>query len=95
MGTGGFRSLDVLEGSLVASEASVATVALRRVDPSVEGSIYDVLKGLGFDLLPNTAGCYSAAEAFMTLMRPAGSRPITPADTPDKTASVKRRRKSS
>jgi len=63
MGTGGFRSLDVLEASLVASEASVATVALRRVDPSVEGSIYDVLKGLGFDLLPNTAGCYSADEA--------------------------------
>ena len=63
MGTGGFRSLDVLEASLVASEASIATVALRRVDPSVEGSIYDVLKGLGFDLLPNTAGCYSADEA--------------------------------
>ena len=64
MGTGGFRSLVVLEASLVASGASIATVALRRVDPSVEGSIYDVLKGLGFDLLPNTAGCYSAAEAL-------------------------------
>ena len=64
MGTGGFRSLDVLKASLAASQASIATVALRRVDPSVEGSIYDVLKELGFDLLPNTAGCYSAAEAF-------------------------------
>jgi thiazole synthase len=64
MGTGGFRSLDVLKASLASSQASIATVALRRVDPSVEGSIYDVLKELGFDLLPNTAGCYSAAEAF-------------------------------
>ena len=63
MGTGGMRSLAVLEESLAASEASVATVALRRVDPSVEGSIYDLLSRLGLTLLPNTAGCYSAAEA--------------------------------
>lgn len=63
MGTGGFRSLEVLGATLRASAASVATVALRRVDPSVEGSIYDVLGELHFSLLPNTAGCYSAAEA--------------------------------
>ena len=63
MGTGGFRSLELLGATLRASAASVATVALRRVDPSVEGSIYDVLKELNFSLLPNTAGCYSAAEA--------------------------------
>jgi thiazole synthase len=63
MGTGGFRSMDVLEATLVASQSTIATVALRRVDPSVEGSIYDLLKKLNFSLLPNTAGCYSAAEA--------------------------------
>jgi thiazole synthase len=63
MGTGGFRSLDLLEQTLVASQSSIATVALRRVDPSVGGSIYDLLKRLGFSLLPNTAGCYSADEA--------------------------------
>ena len=55
--------MDVLGASLRASEASIATVALRRVDPSVEGSIYDLLERLNFTLLPNTAGCYSAAEA--------------------------------
>ncbi|HEV2428095.1 MAG TPA: thiazole synthase [Acidimicrobiales bacterium] len=66
MGTGGFRSMAVLEESLVASGSSIATVALRRVDPGVEGSVYDLLKGLGFTLLPNTAGCYSAAEAVKT-----------------------------
>jgi len=55
--------MEVLGASLVASEASIATVALRRVDPNVKGSIYDLLGRLNFSLLPNTAGCYSAAEA--------------------------------
>lgn len=64
VGTGGFRSLDVLEASLRASESTIATVALRRVDPNVEGSIYDLLAGLNVTLLPNTAGCYSADEAI-------------------------------
>ena len=63
MGTGGFRTLKVLEDSLVTSGTSIATVALRRVDPSVEGSIYDLLARLGISLLPNTAGCFSAREA--------------------------------
>jgi len=56
--------MDILEASLRVSEATIATVALRRVDPSVEGSIYDLLTRLNFSLLPNTAGCYSAAEAI-------------------------------
>ncbi len=55
--------MDVLRASLVASEATIATVALRRVDPSVEGSIYDLLGRLDISLLPNTAGCFSADEA--------------------------------
>ncbi len=63
VGTGGFRSIEILERSLTASGSSIATVALRRVDPSVKGSIYELLMGLGFTLLPNTAGCYSATEA--------------------------------
>ncbi len=63
MGTGGLRSLDVLGATLRASGSSIATVALRRVDPGVEGSIYDLLVSLDFRLLPNTAGCYSAGEA--------------------------------
>ncbi|HUZ40025.1 MAG TPA: thiazole synthase [Acidimicrobiales bacterium] len=63
VGTGGFRSMDVLAASLLASEASIATVALRRVEPNIKGSIYDLLGRLNFSLLPNTAGCFSAAEA--------------------------------
>ena len=63
MGTGGFRSMDVLDASLAVSGATIATVALRRVDPSVEGSIYDLLERRNVSLLPNTAGCFSAGEA--------------------------------
>lgn len=61
---GGFRSWEVLRETLVAAEAQVATVALRRVDHTVPGSIYDLLTELGVALLPNTAGCYSAGEAI-------------------------------
>ena len=65
-GTGGFRSLEVLEATLEAAQVTIATVALRRVDPSVEGSLYDVLERNKVALLPNTAGCYSAREAVAT-----------------------------
>lgn len=63
MGTGGFRSLDLLAATLRTSGSTIATVALRRVDPSVEGSIYDLLVSLDMQLLPNTAGCFSAGDA--------------------------------
>lgn len=64
VGTGGFRSLDVLEASILASASTIATVALRRVDPTVRGSVYELIERLGLTLLPNTAGCFSAREAL-------------------------------
>lgn len=66
MGTGGARSLDALEQALIASGAELATVALRRVDPTAKGSIVDVLQRVGCRLLPNTAGCYTAKDAVTT-----------------------------
>ncbi len=66
VGTGGARSLDALEQALVASGAEMATVALRRVDPSARGSIIEVLDRVGVRLLPNTAGCFTAADAVTT-----------------------------
>src|SRR4051794_18777960 len=67
MGTGGFRSLDELETALVASEAEIVTVALRRVDPTRSArSPLDVIDELGLFVLPNTAGCYTAREAVRT-----------------------------
>jgi thiazole synthase len=66
VGTGGFRSLDVMEQALDGSGTEIATVALRRVDPSAEGSVLDVVERLGLFLLPNTAGCYTARDAVRT-----------------------------
>ena len=66
LGTGGFRSLDVLRRAVVASEAEVATVAMRRIDPSAEGSVLNVLRDEGLFVLPNTAGCFTARDAVTT-----------------------------
>ena len=66
MGTGGAPSLDTLEQALVASGTELTTVALRRVDPEAPGTVIDVLDRVGCRLLPNTAGCYTAAEAVLT-----------------------------
>jgi thiazole synthase len=66
MGTGGIPSLDVLEAALEASGTEITTVAMRRVDPAAHGSILDVLSRRGVRVLPNTAGCYTAADAVLT-----------------------------
>jgi thiazole synthase len=66
MGTGGSPSLEVMEAALLASGTELTTVAMRRVDPSAPGSVLDVLDRHGIAVLPNTAGCYSAAEAVLT-----------------------------
>ncbi len=62
MGTGGAPSLDVLERALLASGTELTTVAMRRLDPSVRGSVLSVLERHGVRVLPNTAGCFTAAR---------------------------------
>jgi thiazole synthase len=66
MGTGGIPSLEVLDAALEASATELTTVAMRRVDPAARGSILDVLARRGVRVLPNTAGCYTAADAVLT-----------------------------
>ncbi|MBE2316815.1 thiazole synthase [Solirubrobacter sp. CPCC 204708] len=66
LGTGGFRSLDALAGALEVSGSELVTVALRRIDPAQHGSIVDVLDAAGVQLLPNTAGCFTARDAVLT-----------------------------
>jgi thiazole synthase len=65
MGTGGAPSLDVLDRALAASGTELTTVAMRRVDPAQAGSVLDVLTARGIRVLPNTAGCFTAAEAVL------------------------------
>ena len=66
LGTGGFRSLDTLAAAIEASGTELVTVALRRIDPSARGSLVDVLDRAGVQLLPNTAGCFTARDAVLT-----------------------------
>jgi len=66
LGTGGFASHEVLARALEASGAELCTLALRRLDPAARGSIVDVLEQAGVELLPNTAGCYTARDAVLT-----------------------------
>ncbi len=65
-GTGGFRSLEQMESALSAAGTEIVTVALRRIDPTQEGSVLDVIDKLGLFVLPNTAGCYTARDAVRT-----------------------------
>ena len=52
--------------AIAASGSELVTVALRRVDPASRGSLIDVLAEAGVELLPNTAGCYTARDAVLT-----------------------------
>jgi thiazole synthase len=66
LGTGGFDNHEILAKALEASESELCTVALRRLDPAARGSILDVLAAAGVDVLPNTAGCFTARDAIIT-----------------------------
>ncbi len=67
LGTGGAPSLQVVDEALAASGTGLCTVALRRVDTSAAaGSLISVIDARGVRVLPNTAGCRTAAEAVRT-----------------------------
>jgi thiazole synthase len=66
MGTGGAGNLSVLERALVASGTELTTVAMRRADAGGGPGVLDLLRRLGIEALPNTAGCRTAAEAVLT-----------------------------
>jgi len=66
MGTGGAPSMQVVDEVLAASGTAMCTVAMRRADPGISGSIIDVIDRRGVRVLPNTAGCRTASEAIRT-----------------------------
>jgi thiazole synthase len=66
LGSGGFANHEILARACRESEAELCTVALRRLDPGARGSILDVLADCGLDVLPNTAGCFTARDAVRT-----------------------------
>lgn len=66
VGTGGAPSMDGLADLLAESGTELTTVAMRRVSAGSSGSVLDVLARLNIAVLPNTAGCRTAAEAVLT-----------------------------
>lgn len=66
LGTGGAPSLAVLAEAIEASGTELVTVALRRIDPAAGDSVLSIVDKQGVRLLPNTAGCRTAAEAVTT-----------------------------
>src|SRR3954452_3001147 len=66
IGTGKYRSFEEMKAAHHASGAEMVTVAVRRVplDRSSESFLDHLDPSL--QLLPNTAGCYSAEEAIRT-----------------------------
>ena len=66
MGTGGITDLTALEGALVASGTTLTTVALRRWSADTRDGLVALLDRLGIDVLPNTAGCFTARDAVLT-----------------------------
>jgi thiazole synthase len=66
LGSGGFARLETLADAIHACEAELVTVALRRIDPQARGSLLDVVEAAGAEVLPNTAGCYTAHDAVVT-----------------------------
>ncbi|MDA8058243.1 MAG: thiazole synthase, partial [Actinomycetota bacterium] len=66
VGTGGMASTHSLAAALAAAQPALATVAVRRVDPTTRHSLVDLLADAGVSILPNTAGCFTAADAVLT-----------------------------
>ncbi|MBS3936193.1 MAG: thiazole synthase [Sulfuritalea sp.] len=70
VGTGKYKDFDETRRAVEASGAEIVTVAIRRTnigqDPG-QPSLLDALPPSRYTYLPNTAGCYSAAEAIRTL----------------------------
>jgi thiazole synthase len=67
VGSGKYPSLPIQREAVAASGADLVTVALRRVDPKAPPES-NVLAHLpeGTTILPNTAGCYTVADAVTT-----------------------------
>ncbi|MCI1748270.1 MAG: thiazole synthase [Acidipropionibacterium sp.] len=66
MGTGHAASHEILAKAVEASGSGLATVAMRRLKPGEGDRLFPLLSRLGQRLLPNTAGCHTAADAVLT-----------------------------
>ena len=68
VGTGKYRSIEVMQAAHEASGTQMVTVAIRRIslDDKSGKTLLDFIDRTKYTILPNTAGCYSAKEAVLT-----------------------------
>ncbi|MDE2197091.1 MAG: thiazole synthase [Gammaproteobacteria bacterium] len=69
IGTGKYKDLDATRRAVEASGAEIVTVAIRRTNigqKQDEPNLLEVLPPSRYTILPNTAGCYNAADAVRT-----------------------------
>lgn len=67
LGTAQYPSPDILRQAIEASDPGLLTVSLRRENAAGKGQkFWDILKDFDIPILPNTAGCYSPAQAITT-----------------------------
>ncbi len=69
VGTGKYKDLQETKLAVAASGAEIVTVAIRRTNigqQKGEPNILEVLSPKDYCILPNTAGCYTAADAVRT-----------------------------
>ena len=69
VGTGKYQDMDETRAATEASGAEIVTVAIRRTNIGQnpdEPSLLEVISPDKYTLLPNTAGCYTAADAVRT-----------------------------
>lgn len=68
LGSAGYPNAETMSESIEASGTQVVTVSMRRVN-LIQSQFTDVLnhlKAKNLQILPNTAGCYTAKEAVLT-----------------------------
>jgi thiazole synthase len=70
VGTGKYRTYELMADALAASLCQVVTVAVRRerMTDSAGRSILDFIDVNRYTLLPNTAGCFTAEDAVRTAL---------------------------
>jgi thiazole synthase len=70
IGSALYPSPAIMEASIKASGAQVVTVSLRRqgVNKDAGEGFWQIIRELGVEVLPNTAGCHSAKEAITIAM---------------------------
>src|SRR5437870_13855318 len=67
LGTGKYKTFELMKASLIVARPAMVTVAIRRVDLADKSSqsFWNFLPE-GVPILPNTAGCYTADDAIRT-----------------------------